>query len=1046
MAPPLVNNPSLLQPGAQENSSSVAKPRAVFFEIFSGCGQLSLSMKSKGFLVVPVDYHFNKHDIRVEQMSLDLATDEGQSCLMGLLKQLQPAVIHVALPCRTGSRARERPIASHLIAKGAPQPRPLRDADHVLGLPGLSSRDSQRVALSNRLASFTVQLLIFAMETFCFISIENPVRSWMFAVLAHYVRAMDNRALSKFWNDMVPVDFANCAHGGERDKKTRFLCSSDMVIKLALSCPGNHTHKPFGLHFGPQGWVFDTAIEGEYPKLLCDRYAAECVATLDKSFSFEKSCSSVNWMQSKRSASLVPEYHRILWQIKTPSMPHKLLQPSSSGGDSGAKSKFGIYHTPKQFVDAAKRACHPFDRENVIPDVLKRNIFDLFAEGSSFVANKRLHSARKIAQLRKELASEEIRFHQTLPEHAQTVLKGKNILLLKHLLREEGFADLQVPELMTGVDLVGIPSKSPLFDVKVVPACTTEQFLLWGAKSNRAILLSRNIHEDDPELSKILWDVTMEEQAKGFLQGPFASEAEVEQFLGVTEFVCSRRFAIMQGGKPRIIDDLKESQVNAAFTSLDKLCLHDIDFLTSLCMFIADIAAGGNDFSVTFSDGSTKHGTKCAQFLESVSWQAKCFDLAKAYKQVPVSTASRKLGVLVVHRPDSGVPAYFVTRSLPFGACSSVFAFNRISRSLWHLGVTMFLLNGGCFYDDFPMVEPECTSRLAAQSFELLLSSLGWLFSTDPSKTFDFAARCDVLGVTLDVSSLGTGELRLETKPSRFERLKAMFENFCRLGVITRRDAQAVHGLLNFMLGAVMGRSLKVVCRAFSNLAAMDRKIKHEEIVQLCQWAEGIISQLRPRVLTRGGITSSVLVFTDAAYENGVATWGIVLLDDLSGTSNVLAGVFPVWLVKHWSELVGDQVITQAESCAALLARRNFVVQLSQRRVVFYIDNEAARFSLIKSASPSLTLMRLTQLFHQCGDIDFALCWIERVPSAANIADLPSRNCARQAADIVGGDVVDLNVSLDDLASEVVSLDDLPSSVFQAGTLSTFDPVATVPT
>ena len=151
-----------------------------------------------------------------------------------------------------------------------------------------------------------------------------------------------------------------------------------------------------------------------------------------------------------------------------------------------------------------------------------------------------------------------------------------------------------------------------------------------------------------------------------------------------------------------------------------------------------------------------------------------------------------------------------------------------------------------------------------------------------------------------------------------------------------------------------------------------------------------------------------------------------------------------MWLVKHWSELVGDQVITQAESCAALLARRNFVVQLSQRRVVFYIDNEAARFSLIKSASPSLTLMRLTQLFHQCGEIDFALCWI--VPSAANIADLPSRNCARQAADIVGGDVVDLNVSLDDLASEVVSLDDLPSSVFQAGALSTVDPVATVPT
>lgn len=39
---------------------------------------------------------------------------------------------------------------------------------------------------------------------------------------------------------------------------------------------------------------------------------------------------------------------------------------------------------------------------------------------------------------------------------------------------------------------------------------------------------------------------------------------------------------------------------------------------------------------------------------------------------------------------------------------------------------------------------------------------------------------------------------------------------------------------------------------------------------------------------------------------------------------------------------------------------------------------------------------------------------------------------------MLDGDVVDLRVSLDDLASEIVVLDDLPSSVFQAGTLSTF--------
>ena len=107
-----------------------------------------------------------------------------------------------------------------------------------------------------------------------------------------------------------------------------------MVIKLALPCPGNYTHKPFGLHFGPQGWIFATAIEGEYPKILRDRYADLCVAALDETFSFEKFVSNVNWQQSKRSASLVPEYHRILWQTKTPSIPHKLLEPPPRGNQS----------------------------------------------------------------------------------------------------------------------------------------------------------------------------------------------------------------------------------------------------------------------------------------------------------------------------------------------------------------------------------------------------------------------------------------------------------------------------------------------------------------------------------------------------------------------------------------------------------------------------------------------------------------------------------------------------------------------------------------
>ena len=242
------------------------------------------------------------------------------------------------------------------------------------------------------------------------------------------------------------------------------------------------------------------------------------------------------------------------------------------------------------------------------------------------------------------------------------------------------------------------------------------------------------------------------------------------------------------------------------------------------------------NFSVTFPDGDRKQGTKCAQFLETVSWQAKCFDLAKAYKQVPVSMSSRNLGVFVVNPPASGAPAYFVRRSLPFGACSRIIAFDCKSRSLWRLGVKMFLLNGGCFYDDVPMVE-------VYQSFgHSVLGAASFLAWTLDGFTQLILQRHLILlhGVTVDVSSMGTGELRLETKPSRFEWLKTMFENFSRLGVIARRDAQAVRGLLNFMLGAVMRRSLKVVCRAFSHLAAMTGNSKAKKLKSFVNGLKGL--------------------------------------------------------------------------------------------------------------------------------------------------------------------------------------------------------------
>ena len=64
---------------------------------------------------------------------------------------------------------------------------------------------------------------------------------------------------------------------------------------------------------------------------------------------------------------------------------------------------------------------------------------------------------------------------------------------------------------------------------------------------------------------------------------------------------------------------------------------------------------------------------------------------------------------------------------------------------------------------------------------------------------------------------------------------------------------------------------------------------------------------------------------------------------------------------------------------------------LRGRRVIVFIDNEAARIGLVRCYSPSLPSLRLIA---QAVSLDLVLgcqCWYARVPTKANLADLPSR-------------------------------------------------------
>ena len=102
----------------------------------------------------------------------------------------------------------------------------------------------------------------------------------------------------------------------------------------------------------------------------------------------------------------------------------------------------------------------------------------MLRRGPVEVEERRKASLQKVQKMKEELKHEEARFHASLPFHAQRVLKDKHLLLWARLLEETAFPDKGVWDLMLGASLTGAPSKSPLYESKVILPTTARGFLL----------------------------------------------------------------------------------------------------------------------------------------------------------------------------------------------------------------------------------------------------------------------------------------------------------------------------------------------------------------------------------------------------------------------------------------------------------------------------------------------------------------------------------------------------------------------------------------
>ena len=993
----------------------------VFVEFCAGSAKLSAAFRNVGFQVIAVDQKSNEHFQHVRCTELDLSKQESWELVCDMLSNDPIHHVHLGPPCGTASAARNRPVPQHLVQAGAPNPPPLRSRLHPLGLPGLHHSHLARVLTANRIYIFCSKVVRLCVARNILVSVENPENSlfWWVPCIADLFKLPELE-----W-----VVFDSCMFGGARAKATGLLCSKSVFSPLQVRCQNDHYHKPWSLNRVGGEWLFDTKEEAEYPLGLCQQIASLSLsAAIKQGYAAMPTDSSGVlserqqrlWSRAvtgklprgRKLPQLVSEFasvEEVIDPDRSITKEFRLLRQFYKKGDTGGSKLVrivGKFRDPESFIAESLECEHPIDSWCVIPDNIRKALFNILTLGPVALSKLRIQSLIEIKALAKELDGDEEILRQRIPCSNRRVLSQKRLALFDRLLKDTCFPDKNlVDDIITGFDVVGRANRSFALFPRLIPATITTDELRSNSVWSRRVTLAKCTSSGDVELDSTVYEETIKQCNDGWLRGPFTAKELDERHPKGWVPIC--RFGLKQGAKTRIIDECRGPSINFALTTTEKLALMDVDDLAALTKLISNtVGEDDGNICIGLQDGSELRGRAHDDWgkLSELSWLGRNLDLKDAYKNLANSDQTKWAAVLATFCPKDGSIMLHESDTLMFGSTSAVYAFNRCARALWHIAVSKLSLLVHQFYDDFPGVEPAPTANLARKAFEGLLKLLGWTWSTG-DKCLPFDRTFTSLGVQFDLASLGQGVTIVSNKPSRVTAIVEQIDCILEDHELDYMQAAALHGKLQYCESQVFGRAaipalqaLKSRANCKSGLRSLDQK--------LCSALEFLKNHLllaKPRIIrARTGIRP-IVAFTDGSSEGDNHLWGIVLFVD-GMKPQVAGGVVPEVLVDCWKSNQ-DQIICQVELFPLLLMRSHFSKLFLHEKVIYFIDNDPARDALISGVSGSVWSQRMVEQFYLLESSTPSHPWFARVPSFSNPADLPSRDGVQQAAINLGGDV-----------------------------------------
>ena len=357
---------------------------------------------------------------------------------------------------------------------------------------------------------------------------------------------------------------------------------------------------------------------------------------------------------------------------------------------------------------------------------------------------------------------------------------------------------------------------------------------------------------------------------------------------------------------------------------------------------------------VKLSSGLVLEGPKAQEFKgRPLRLSGRCLDLKAAYKQLALAPADRSNAVIAVLDPGDESVKFFISCALPFGATGAAMAFNRAARAMREVLQRFLRLPVVNYFDDFPHVDVESMAVRSQVVMEEAMRTLGRGIAEEQKKRAPPAQRFVVLGVVIDLEKVSDGLVLVRNKPERAEELDAVIQELAQLRSFPPSMAAKVYGRLNFAEAQCSGRWLAPILEPVKQRALTGRAVKFvtHEISSSLDLAARLLRTAPPRRLRALTNEGPRLVFTDGAYEGGVASCGAVILSPRLRRPVAFGFTIPQTIVDGWHAFGHEQVIAQAEMMPVVMCKRQFSHLLREARVLFFIDNEGVKEAFVSGTT-----------------------------------------------------------------------------------------------